>query len=248
MKKIVISISIFSIFLSCGRNKTPEPERETGSNVLYNRFQSDEKGNFFILKEGGVKLLSNSNIEKLNFTELPFTPKTEFITGNKDTIMINQNGTLKLTVNNKGLVEEIGTISGFKNCDKIEKKKGLLFVITGNSDCNFGTREAALKVFNLSEPNKIVQITTAKLSDPKDLLFDNNLIFVAEGKGGFVILEHDSNGILKLLSRIESKTINSLSLNPKKKIIIGKNNSEVIQFDYTNSATPKILSTINLTK
>jgi hypothetical protein len=242
-------VFITTLFLmSCGRNKTPAPDREIGNNVLYNRFQSDEKGNVFVVRENGVKFLEWNGIENLNLIELPFKEKTENISGNKDTLIINTNGKISIIVNNKGIVEEIGSIKGFANCDKFERKRGLLFSLTGNSECNFGSRNAAIKVFNISEPRSISEITSVRLSDPQDMVFDNNLIFIAEGKSGFKIFEKDQNGVLKVLSNVENFTANQLSLLTKKKILIIKSNSEVRQYDYSNSSNPKLLSIIVLTK
>lgn len=248
IKNIKILFITALLSMSCGRYKTPEPDREIGNNVLYKRFQWDEKGNVFVMRENGIKYIEWNRIENLNLIELPFKVKSENISGNKDTVVINSNGKLSIIVNNKGLIEEIGSIKGYANCDKFERKNGLLFALSGSSECNLGVRTPTLKVFNISQPRSISQITSIKLIDPQDIIFDKDLIFIAEGKSGFKIFEKDQNGALKALSNVDNITVNQLSLINKKKILITKSSLEVRQYDYSTASSPKLLSVIVLTK
>jgi hypothetical protein len=248
MKKNICFLLFVLLSMGCGRNKTPSPENQVGLNTLYNRFQADEKGNVFVLRENGIRLLEWNGIENLNLVELPFKEKTENVSGNKDTLLINTNGKLSIIVNNKGIVEEIGSIKGFKSCDKFEKKGGLIFAMSGNSECNKANTNPTIKVFNVSDVTKIVEVFSIKLTNPQDLVFDNNLLFVADNNNGLLIFEKDQNGVLKLLNRVENVITHQLTIQSKKKIIIVKNNSEVRQYDYSNSSSPKLLSTIVLTK
>ena len=164
----------------------------------------------------------------------------------KDKLFIGSNtGMFIYDVTNGASPQYVGSFSHARVCDPVIADDNYAYVtLRSGTNCmnrTFNTNQ--LDILNITDLKAPFLVKTYPLSAPHGLSKDGNLLFIGEGNEGLKVFDASNLMDLKLLKHFKGFEGYDVIAYNKVAMVVGK--SGIRQFDYSNPADIKYLSTIS---
>ena len=157
----------------------------------------------------------------------------------------SRNGMFIYDVSNPSNPVAQGQFRHANSCDPVIADGQYAYVTLRNGNtCNTTLNELnVVDVSNLSSPQLKAR---HNLTNPHGLAKDGNVLLICDGKDGLKIYNANSPLDLKLLTKVSGlETFDVIAMN-NKAIVVAKDG--LYQYDYSNPASPTLLSKLEVTK
>ena len=189
-----------------------------------------------------TKLCRRASLEKMNSASLG--PGVETIFARDHSLYVGKNdGMMIFDVVNASNPQDVGSYSHFVACDPVVVQDTLAFVTLRTSNCR-PSGSNMLDIINIKNPQSPQLLSNYALESPYGLGVDGNLLFVCEGDQGLTVL--DIGDPFNAVMVKSYPDVQAFDVIPNKGVLILTGKGGVVQYDYTDNAAIKKLSTISV--
>jgi hypothetical protein len=129
------------------------------------------------------------------------------------------------------------------SCDPVVVQDNYAYVtLRSGTGCRFG--QNLLDVINIADPRKPQVVQSLPMLNPHGLGIDGNVLFVCEGEHGLKVF--DATNPANLVEKQFIKGIRTYDVIPRNKVLLVVGEDGLMQYDYSDVNSPKLLSMIPL--
>jgi hypothetical protein len=188
------------------------------------------------------QIMADGSLEKINSALLGSGVETIF--ARENWLYVGKNDAMLIyDIANPSNPLYIASYSHFVACDPVVVQDTLAFVTLRTSNCR-ASELNTLDIINIKNPQSPQLLSNYALESPYGLGVDGNLLFVCEGDRGLKVLNiSDPFNAVMVKSYPDAQAFDVI---PNKGVLILTGNGGVVQYDYTNQADIRKLSTISV--
>lgn len=193
-----------------------------------------------------LDISSKSNPVKLFDLNVGWGIETLFLT-NTNMFLGTNSGMLIYDISNPQAPERKSTYSHVRSCDPVIVDDTLAYVtLRTGTNCGGSVNNLdVVSIKNLSSPQRIISYP---LTNPHGLGKDGNLLFICDGAAGLKIFDATNPRTITSNLRFAYPNIKTYDVVPLGDVLILIGDDGLYQYDYSNPASIRLLSTIPVVK
>lgn len=226
---------------SGGSNKNPMTAGKGGSMARFTIFDHY----LYAVTENDMKVFDVNGGTLNHFSDVNLGSNVETVFPYDNMLFVGTTtGMLIYNNSNPAAPYEVGSYSHITSCDPVVVEGTHAYVtLRGGNPC--GINANTLEVVDISQPTNPTQVAVYAMTEPYGLGVDANSLFVCDGSGVQIFNATDPSAISKVGTAGTSKAFDVIPFNNILYVIAADG---LFQYDYTNPASPQLLSRIPVTQ